>query len=161
MSQSQSQGSQSQSPLQSQLFNIDRLVNRAGELNDAQNEAYNCMVNLPEPQNSFTEELEPVENASLFNRIVSDLHGTANMKTLYGFYPSEVLEIWEIIKRTVLHSEKRGQKPKIKPLYRLLLVLSHVKHAQLFDKFGLDFGVKQATANTTFHSMLKILEVPL
>jgi hypothetical protein len=79
--------------LQPQLFNVDRLVNKAGELNDAQNEAYNCMVNLPEPQNSFAEELEPVENAPLFNRIVSDLNGTANMKTLCGFYPLEVLEI--------------------------------------------------------------------
>jgi hypothetical protein len=66
-----------------------------------------------------------------------------------------------MVKRAVLHSEKRGQKPKIKPLDHLLLVLSHVKHAQSFDKFGLDFGVKQATVNTTFHSMLKILEVPL
>ncbi len=61
------------------------------------------------------------------------------------------MDLYEKVKSTFLRSEGRGKKPKYSGLDRFIITLSHLKHAQHFNKFGFDFDLDASSANQLFH----------
>ncbi len=100
-------------------------------------------------------------DAPLFNSIVNKPNGDDKMRVLTNFFPDEVLELFEIVKPSILASENRGKKAKYSGLDRFIITLSHLKHAQQFNKMGLDFGLDGSVANTMFHRTVDICQTPL
>lgn len=73
------------------------------------------------------------------------------MKSLCSFYPDEVLKLFEVVKPALLRGEGRGRKSKYLALDRFLITLAHLKHAQNFNKTGLDYDLDPSVANTMFY----------
>jgi hypothetical protein len=66
-----------------------------------------------------------------------------------------------MVKLAVLRSTCCGKSAKIIKIDRLLVVFAHIKHAQAFNKFKLDFKIDFNTANQMFYCMIDIIKKPL
>lgn len=142
-------------------FNLDVLLSHAEELDELQTTEYNNKVDNADESELFEPDNEEEEEAPLYNSIISKRNGREKLRALCNFYPEELFELWEIIKPNVLSAQNRGKKPKYGGLDRFIIVLSHLKHAQTFKKFGLDFDLDETSACTMFHNSVAVIDKPL
>jgi hypothetical protein len=83
------------------------------------------------------------------------------LPTLSSFTFMEIMEIWKIVKWSILSDSTRGERPKYSPMDRLLLLLKFLKHGLTFNKFGLEYGLDSGTTCSMIHRMLDLVCKPL
>jgi hypothetical protein len=106
------------------------------------------------------EEDEEVE-APLLTEIAEKVNGDSKLITMCSFTFLEIVEIWEMVKGSVLSSSGRGKKPKYSPLDRLFLLLIFLKHGPSYNKFGLHYELDGGTSCRMIHRMLDLISEPL
>jgi hypothetical protein len=78
-------------------------------------------------------------NAPLLAEIAKYNNSDSKLITLTNFKFEEVIELWEIVKSSVLNTDKRGKSGKYTPLDRFLLLLVFLRHGPTYEKFGSDY----------------------
>lgn len=142
-----------------QQAGLNALLAFAERLNSFQEQQFTCLVTQGENRITIKDEEDKIEEAVLFNYFRE--HDSEKMQDLCNFYPEEVLELFEIVKPVMLGAEGCGRRSKYCALDRFLITLSHWKHAQQFNKDGLDFGLDAGVANTLFRRTMKLIDEPL
>jgi len=109
--------------------------------------------------NFFDDEEDETQDAPLLHAMYG--RNDKNLLIMTGFKYDQIIQLWEIVKPTILASVGRGRKSRYGPLDTFYLVLVHLKYAENYAKFGLDYNMDAAQACRMIVKAIKLLRKPL
>lgn len=133
------------------LKHLDSIIEESQQTQELEAIEYEVQEEL------FSDDDSEVIEAPLLTEIAERVNGDSKLITLYSFTFTEIVEIWEIVKGSILAATGRGKRPKYAPMDRLLLLLISLKQGPSYNKFGLDGG----KACRMIHCMIELILEPL
>jgi len=142
---------------------LNRLLEEHEEAHSQSQTEFNERSQLVAQDSEVEEEDEDdlAVNAPLLAKIAEYNNSDSKLITLTNFKFEEMIELWEIVKSSVLNKDKRGKPGKYTPLDRFLLLLVFLKHGPTYKKFGSDYFLDKSTACRLVNKMLDLVEPEL